>query len=419
VITPHGPVFSDVVSVRGQRRLQGSLSSFGARNVKVDYENDLELVRAIEEDAHGQPKLPLVVMDDRKFGRYGIEKELDHGVVVPLHFISKNGFSGRLVVVNIGFLSPYDLYRFGMAIESAARRLGRTIAVLASGDLSHRLSPGAPAGYNPRGAEFDARIVDIVEAFRPSDAVLFPADLAEDAGECGLRPIVMMMGALDRYKARGERLSYEGPFGVGYGVALLRPELLEGGPSRLLAIGKERDRRMAEIRGSESFAVSLARATVESYVRTGKAPSAPKDVPPALQKPAGVFVSIHKEGMLRGCIGTTEPTRPSAAGEIVSNAVSAATRDPRFDPIEEDELSLLDYSVDVLSESEPVQSEADLDPSIYGVTVEKGGRRGLLLPDLPGVDTVSEQLRIAKGKAGIGQQEKGVSLARFTVTRYH
>ena len=191
-----------------------------------------------------------------------MEKDLDHGVVVPLHFISKSGFSGRLVVVNIGFLSLFDLYRFGAAIEKAASRLGRSVAVLASGDLSHRLTPGAPAGYNPRGRDFDAKIVGIVAGFQPEQAVTFPADLAEDAGECGLRPIVMMMGALDRYQVRGEKLSYEGPFGVGYGVALLHPSIAEGESSRLAAIRQARDGRMSEIRKGESFAVSLDRQSV-------------------------------------------------------------------------------------------------------------------------------------------------------------
>lgn len=417
VITPHGPVFSDAVSVRGEPVLRGNLSAFGAPGVRVQLENDPELVAAIEREAGAETDLPLAVLDDRKMEMYGVGKELDHGVVVPLHFIVEQGFSGRLVVVNIGYLSLYDLYRFGAVIERAAEHLGRSIAVLASGDLSHRLKPDAPAGYNPRGKDFDARIVEIVQGFRPQDAVTFPADLAEDAGECGLRPIAMMMGALDRYVARGERLSYEGPFGVGYGVVLLHPRLT--GESRLRAIAKAREDRIAHLRQSESFAVSLARATVESHVRTCRVDPAPADVPPELSKPAGVFVSIHKEGMLRGCIGTTEPTCDRVADEIVSNAVSAASRDPRFEPITPDELALLDYSVDVLSDSEPVESEDDLDPKVYGVIVQKGGRRGLLLPDLPGVDTAKEQVRIAKRKAGIGAFEKDVRLFRFTVTRYH
>jgi len=417
IITPHGPVFSDAVSVRAQPVLRGSLASFGAPSARVQFENDLELVKAIEREAQRETGMPLAVLDDRRLEVYGVAKGLDHGVVVPLHFIAERGFSGRLVVVNIGFLPLYDLYRFGAVIERAAASTGRRIAVLASGDLSHRLKPDAPAGYNPRGADFDAKIMEVVQHFRPEDAVTFPADLAEDAGECGLRPIVMMMGVLDRYTARGERLSYEGPFGVGYGVVLLRPEFT--GESRLEVISKAREDRIAKLRQNESFAVALARKTVESHVRSGRVDPAPIEVPSELAKPAGVFVSIHKEGMLRGCIGTTEPTCERAADEIVSNAVSAASRDPRFEPIGEDELALLDYSVDVLGESEPVESLDDLDPKVYGVIVQKGGRKGLLLPDLPGIDTAKEQVRIAKRKAGISPFDKDVRLFRFTVTRYH
>ncbi len=419
VITPHGPVFSDAVSIRAQDRLRGSLSSFGAGKVKVDLPNDKGLISAIESENEKDPGIPLALLDDRKMDHYGIDRDLDHGVLVPLHFITKHGYTRNLVVVNIGFLSLFDLYRFGAAIERAAAKAGRKIALLASGDLSHRLMPGAPAGYNPRGKDFDAKIMEALRKFDPGEVVLFPGDLAEDAGECGLRPIVMMLGALDKYQVKSEILSYEGPFGVGYGVALLRPGQRDEETSRLRSIEEGRSGRMASIRKGESFAVSLARSTVEKYVRTRETQRAPKDVPPEFQRPSGVFVSIHKEGMLRGCIGTTEPTRSRAAEEIIANAISASTQDPRFEPVEEDELDLLDYSVDVLSEAEAIDDESQLDPRKYGVIVEKGGRRGLLLPDLPGVDTVSEQVRIAKQKAGIRESEKGVSLSRFTVTRYH
>ena len=419
LITPHGPVFSDAVSIRAQARLRGDLRSFGAPRAQADFQNDEELVSAIVKESEEDPGVPLALLDDRRLDHYGIERDLDHGCVVPLYFIGKHGYAGRLVVVNIGFLSPFDLYRFGAAIERAARKIGRRIGVLASGDLSHRLLPGAPAGYNPRGKEFDAKIMDILKRFEPVEAVVFPPDLAEDAGECGLRPIVMMLGALDRYQAKSECLSYEGPFGVGYGVLLLHPQEGEGHASRVPEISSARSGRIAALRKGESFPVALARATVERYVRSRQVEKVPADVPPEFMRPSGVFVSIHKEGALRGCIGTTSPTKPSAAAEIIANAISAATQDPRFSPVEEDELDLLDYSVDLLSEAEPVSSESELDPKKYGVIVEKGGRRGLLLPDLPGVDTVEEQLQIAKRKAGIGLTESGVKIYRFTVTRYH
>jgi AmmeMemoRadiSam system protein A len=136
-----------------------------------------------------------------------------------------------------------------------------------------------------------------------------------------------------------------------------------------------------------------------------------------MERAAGVFCSIHKGGQLRGCIGTTEPVRASIAEEIISNAISAAMRDPRFEPVEEDELDDLVYSVDVLSEPEPILGPDELDPARYGVIVSRRGRVGLLLPDLDGIDTVEQQISIARRKAGIGEREV-VELARFEVTRY-
>src|SRR5690606_29092947 len=132
------------------------------------------------------------------------------------------------------------------------------------------------------------------------------------------------------------------------------------------------------------------RAAVEHYVKTGKTPAVKEEVPPEFTYKAGVFVSIYKEGNLRGCIGTTEPTTGSIVDEIIQNAVSAATDDPRFLPVTQDELDMLEYSVDILSAPEVVEDLGELDPKKYGVICVKGNRRGLLLPDLPGIDTVEE-----------------------------
>ncbi len=163
--------------------------------------------------------------------------------------------------------------------------------------------------------------------------------------------------------------------------------------------------------------VQLAKDTIEGYVRHRKRPSPPAELTPEMRARAGVFVSLHKHGELRGCIGTFQPTRDNVAQEIIQNAVSAATQDPRFYPVQPEELKDLEISVDVLSEPEPVAGYADLDPKRYGVIVQSGWRKGLLLPDLEGVDTVEYQVDIARRKAGIGPDEP-VQLYRFEVKRY-
>ncbi|MBM3118145.1 MAG: AmmeMemoRadiSam system protein A [Chloroflexi bacterium] len=162
--------------------------------------------------------------------------------------------------------------------------------------------------------------------------------------------------------------------------------------------------------------VKLAKEAVESYVRCGKV-LRPKELSDETRSRAGVFVSIKKRGELRGCIGTFAPTRANIAYEIVANAISSATQDPRFVPVEASELDELEYSVDVLTEPEPVDSVAQLDPKKYGVIVECGFRRGLLLPDLEGVDSVEEQIEICRAKAGIAADEP-IRLYRFQVKRY-
>lgn len=163
--------------------------------------------------------------------------------------------------------------------------------------------------------------------------------------------------------------------------------------------------------------VQLARKTIEAYVGEGKVIDPPDELTPEMRRRAGVFVSLHNKGQLRGCIGTLAPTQANVAQEVIRNAISSATQDPRFPPVRPSELKDLEISVDVLSGPEPVSSLDELDPKRYGVIVQKGFRRGLLLPNLPTVSTVEDQVNIARRKAWIGPEEE-VQLFRFTVKRY-
>jgi AmmeMemoRadiSam system protein A len=163
--------------------------------------------------------------------------------------------------------------------------------------------------------------------------------------------------------------------------------------------------------------VKLAKDTVEKYTLDGKSMEPPRDLDAEMQEKAGIFVSIKKKGELRGCIGTFQPATDNVASEVIQNAISAATRDPRFPPVSAGELADLTYSVDVLTAPEKVDSKKDLDPKKYGVIVVSGPRKGLLLPDLDGVDTVDEQISIASAKAGIYMGED-IELYRFEVRRH-
>jgi len=168
--------------------------------------------------------------------------------------------------------------------------------------------------------------------------------------------------------------------------------------------------------GCNSF-VELAMTAIREYLTNGKVVSPPEDIPSEMKVRGAVFVSLKKDGMLRGCIGTYIPTRDNIAEEIIHNAISAATRDPRFRPVEREELDKVDYSVDILGENEKINGIMDLDPKRYGVIVRNGMRRGLLLPDIKGIDSVDEQISIAREKAGILPGEP-VEIFRFEVKRY-
>ena len=169
----------------------------------------------------------------------------------------------------------------------------------------------------------------------------------------------------------------------------------------------------------ESAYVKLARETIENYVKQGKIITPPPNLPEEMiNQKTGVFVSLKKFGDLRGCIGTFMPTQKNIAQEVIKNAISAAVDDPRFSPVNVSELEDLSISVDVLSAPEEVKDISQLDPKKYGVIVSSGYKKGLLLPDLEGVDTAEYQIDIAKRKAGIYPDEK-VELYRFEVKRYH
>ncbi|NPV71820.1 MAG: AmmeMemoRadiSam system protein A [Firmicutes bacterium] len=403
LVTPHGPVLRDALVVSMAPSFRGDLSRFEAPGVKVELDNDVALAREIVNEC-SKRGIPAVDLDS--------SGSLDHGSVVPLYFINGAGLRCPIVSITMAMLDRGDLFEFGRCVGAAARNLGRRAALVASGDLSHRLVPGAPAGYSPSGKKFDELVVKALEEGDTRAILDLDEDLAGDAGECGLRPVVIMLGALDGLEYRPEVISYEGPFGVGYATAVF--EMGHAGDG-LPARGRP-DARPEDVEGDPY--VRLARTSLEAYVREGRLIERPIGLPADMNRKAGVFVSLRQFGMLRGCIGTIMPRESDVAREIIRNAVSAGAEDPRFEPVTPAELDTLQYSVDVLSLPEEVAGESALDPRKYGVIVEKGYRRGLLLPDLEGVEAVEQQVSIACQKAGIVYGEKGVKLYRFTVERH-
>ena len=315
----------------------------------------------------------------------------EHAVEVQLPFLQYFKPDVRIVPIVLAS-ADVDTYReIGQALAGAVKELERDVVIIASGDMTH---------YEPQqSAERKDR--EGIEAILELDEEKLLRRVRElNISMCAYAPAATMivvakeLGAGDtelvRYQTSGDTTGDYSAV-VGYAGIIIKA----GGMSPL---------------------VRLAKQTVETYVREGKR-LRPENLTQDMEQKAGVFVSLHMHHELRGCIGTFEPAESNIAEEVVTNAISSSTRDPRFLPVSIDELDSLEYSVDVLTTPERIDRADQLDPKRYGAIVEAGWRRGLLLPDLEGVDSVERQIEICRMKAGIGPAE-AVNLYRFEVKRY-
>lgn len=411
VASPHTILYGDYFHIAPGTGASGSMADFGAPQVRMDVTYDAplrtEILRRTEEAG-----LRAGTLGQR-------DPHLDHGVLIPLYFLRKAGVHCPIVRMGLSGFSALDHYRLGQCVAQAVDTLGRRAVFVASGDLSHKLKADGPYGFAPEGPVFDEAVTRAMASGDFLEFLTLDPSLCQRAAECGLRSFQIMAGALDGLAVEPRLLSHEGTFGVGYGVALFPVTGRDDTRRYAAACQRIRRERLAARRAGEDPWVQLARLSLETYIQEGHSLEVLPDALPAAltDQVAGVFVSLHKDGQLRGCIGTIAPTEENVAREIVRNAVSAGTRDPRFPPVRADELEELEYSVDVLGRPEPVDSTTQLDPKRYGVIVRYGQKRGLLLPDLDGVDTAEEQVTIARRKGGI-RAEDPYTLQRFEVVRH-
>ena len=411
ITSPHSVMYADYFHISPGDTARGSFEGFRAPGVEFDEAYDAELVGEIcrladEED------FPAGTLGER-------DKELDHGTMVPLWFIRNRYRDGKIIRIGLSGLPLIDHYRLGMIIRQAVQNTGRRVVMIASGDLSHKLKEYGPYGFVQEGPVYDEQIMDVMGRAAFGELLDFDSSFCDKAAECGHRSFVIMGGAFDGTRVKAEKLSHQDVTGVGYGICTFYPEgederrhFLE---QKLEVLEKEINERRQK---SDEY-VRLAYKAVEAYVTGREVIRVPEGLPnDMLSKQAGTFVSIHEHGELRGCIGTIAPVRGSIAEEIIANAISASTRDPRFPAITPDELPWLEISVDVLGEPEDIESESELDVKRYGVIVSCGRKRGLLLPDLDGVDTPRQQVEIAMKKGGIHKFER-YKLQRFEVIRHY
>lgn len=412
IMSPHSVMYGDYLHISPGKAARGDFGNFGASEVEISREYDCELSKRLCE---------LSIKNGITAGYVGEQDpSLDHGTLVPLYFIMKEYKDFKLVRTGISGMPLDEQYNFGMLIQKAAEELGRRVVIVASGDLSHKLKEDGPYGFEPDGAVYDGKIMDVMKTASFGELLEFNSVFLNKVGECGHRSFVIMAGALDSFALEAQMLSHQCETGVGYGICTFRVTGCDPERNFLEKFYEKEIREIKERKEREDEFVSLARQTVETYISRRQIIATPRDLPEVMYADkAGAFVSLHIKGELRGCIGTIAPTMDCVAEEVIHNAISAATRDPRFPEIRRDELPMLEYSVDVLGDPEVVSSVEELDAKKYGVIVSKGHRRGILLPDLEGVETVERQIGIAKQKAGIPDEDDDIMIQRFEVIRHY
>ena len=407
ISSPHTIMYGDYFHITNANKVSGDFSNFNASNISFEEEQDIELIEEIE-NISKKYNFPAGRTKDI---------ELDHGTMIPLYFIRKYYKEGKIIVLGPSGLPLIDNYMMGIIIKEAVNNLNKKVVYIASGDLSHKLQPHGPYGFCNEGVEYDKRIMEVCSNTNFNELLNFEESFLDKAAECGHRSFTIMSGTLDGLNVKAKYLSHEDITGVGYGIITFTPQDKNDNRYFLDNYFNELEEKLNNKKQNEDSYVKLARLTIEEYISTGNTIETPSNTPKELlNSQAGVFVSIHKFGSLRGCIGTIMPTTNSIAQEIITNAISASTKDPRFPKIEKEELDYLEINVDVLGEPEDIDSEEQLNVKEYGVIVTSGMKRGLLLPDLDGVDTIEQQVSIAKKKAGI--KDDPYTLQRFKVTRH-
>jgi aromatic ring-opening dioxygenase LigB subunit len=374
LISPHLPRHPTAFGIWADPRVTGSLAQFGAPAAVADLPNDLAFAGLIESEARA-----------RGLGTWAIRgATLDHGAMVPLWFLVHAGWCGPTVLLGLNMPFVGGMQTLGEAIRAVAERSGKRVAVIASGDMSHRLLPEAPAGFDPRAKDFDRAFIETVERGEYAALPHFDRELQELAAEDVVDSTLIAAHAAGG-EATGHRvLSYEGPFGVGYGVAVLSDP-------------QPRERPRAE---AIRLLPQVARRSIETALTGGSA---------ALPE--------RKGRDLRGCVGTIGAQGANIVEETWRSARSAALADRRFPPVTADELDQLSIEISLIHPPEPVASKADLDPARFGVIVTTpDGRRGLLLPGIEEIVSVEQQLQIACQKGGIQPSEQ-VTASRFTVEK--
>lgn len=414
IIGSHGPCFNDQFYMPSQERISGDFSAFGCKKLILGFDNNIALAKNISNHAKNNG-LKAGFVDDLTMKKCRIPYDLDHGTTVPLWFIRQRYADFKVIPICTSGRNGKDHYRFGILLREAILQSESNVVIIASGDLSHRLTKNSPSGYDESGVNFDKTIRKLLLAEDPKGFLTIDPKEKEKAEQCALDTYRVVLGTLDGFSFIPRILSYEAPTGIGYLAAeLTRGKAKESALTQFLA---EEDMRYEERKVQAPIPVRLAQTAIVNYLNGEKKFDLPQDLPAELtENQGGVFVTLTNDGQLRGCLGSIRPTHPTLAEEIMNSAVCAA-KDSHFAPIRHDEIKDLTITVDILNEPEDILDRNELDPQKYGIIVENRGKVGVMLPNEIGIETVEDQIKTARAKAGIHPWHR-LKIQRFTTTRY-
>ncbi len=408
IASPHAESYSDYFQLSNGETSTGSLKSYGAPHIRFRLHYDDELRKEIAR---------LSFVNGIKAGYDDSESQsLDHGTMVPLYFINQEFNNYQLVRLGLTGLPLLSHYKMGAVIAEAAKKSGRRIVFIASGDMSHCLSKEGVYGYREEAEKYEKQLNKSLKAANFGDLLRMDARLVSRAKECGNRAFAILAGTLDRLAVETTFYSHEAPFGTGHGIYGYVVKGVDDSRafgdyyvSKILLSLKEKKENCDD-------AVKLAYATVNQVV---KGTSATKmEVPSSyLDKKAGAIISIYEFGALRARFGSVSPSQSSFAQEVISSSILAAKDDTFFDAISEKELPYLDIVVSEVTDLRALKDEAEFDFENNGIYVKKGKKSGYSLPFDSFAFDYRKQLRVAKREAKL-KEDEGASVYRFSLIQH-
>lgn len=405
IISPHATMYSDWFHIIKEENIYGNLKNFGREDIEFQEKSDLELLNNFNN-----------ILKEEEFPAGAIDNgnhELDHGEMVPLYFIEKELKDFKLLVIGLSGLPLVKHYELGMLLNKAIEKTNRKVVLLSSGDLSHVLKEDGPYGFREEGPIYEKEIEKIIKKAEFKELMKYKPHELEIIGDCGHRSFTIMAGCFNSKNVDVKIYSHEDTTGVGYLIGRITPKEDNNKRNFFDQYLEEEKERINKIKVYEDDYLKLARKTINNYILNNE-----KDNTKYPKKTHnGVFVTIYEFNQLRGCIGTILPITNSIESEIIENAIEAATNDPRFPKIKEDELDYLEIHVDILTKPTIVKSIYELNPKKYGIICLTNTKKGLLLPNIEGIDEVEEQVKIALKKGNI-QEDENYIIEKFEVERH-